>query len=83
MVFGSIASASSWEPFLFTIEAMSVVYANRPNLVLKHQKYLDMIQLATIDPLVELTKAVACSINKGVLVRQTGSSTTMSGKIFC
>ena len=59
MVFGSIASASSWEPFLCAIEAMSVVYANRPNLVMKHQKYLDMIQWATIDPLVKLTKAVA------------------------
>ena len=44
MVFGSTASASSWEPFCRAIEAMSVVYANRPDLVLKHQKYLDMIQ---------------------------------------
>jgi len=67
MVFGSIASASSWEPFHRAIEAMSAVYANRPNLVRKHKKYLDMINWATTDPLVVLTKAVACAINQGVL----------------
>ena len=67
MVFGSTESASSWEPFCFSIEAMSVVYANCPNLVQKHQQYLDMIQWAKIDPLVKLTKAITCSINKGVL----------------
>ena len=49
---------------------MSVVYANRPDLVTKHKKYLDMINWAEIDPLVKLTKAVACSINKGVLDNQ-------------
>ena len=67
MVFGSIASAFSWEPFCRAIKAMSVVYANRPDLVLKHQKYLDMIQWATIDPSAKLTKAIPCSINKGGL----------------
>ena len=46
---------------------MSAVYANSPNVILKHQKYLDMIQWAEIDPSVKLTKAIACSINKGVL----------------
>ena len=67
MVFGSTALASIWEPFCHAIEAMSVVYANRPNLVLKHQKYLDMIQWAKIDPSAKLTKAIACPINKGIL----------------
>ena len=43
MVFGSIASASSWEPFRCAIEALSAVYANRPDLVQKHKRYLDMI----------------------------------------
>ena len=70
MVFGSIVSASSLEPFHCPIKAMSVAYANRPNLELKHQKYLDMIEWATIDPSIELTKAIACSINKGVLDNQ-------------
>ena len=46
---------------------MSVVYANRPDLVTKHKKYLDMINWAEIDPSAELTRAVSCSINKGVL----------------
>ena len=46
---------------------MSVVYASRPDLVLKHQKYLDMIQWAKINPSAKLTKAITCSINKGVL----------------
>ena len=81
MVFGSTASASSWEPFCRAIEAMSVVYANRPNLILKHQKYLDMIQWATIDPSVDLTKAVACSINKGVLDEQ-GVAQPIPARIF-
>jgi len=67
MVFGSIASGSSWEPFCCAIEAMSAVYANRPDLVQKHQTYLDMINWADIDPSVELTRAFACAINQGVL----------------
>ena len=67
MVFGSIASASSWEPFHQAIEALSAVYTNRPDLVRKHKKYLDMINWDTIDPSVKLTKAVACAINQGVL----------------
>ena len=36
-------------------------------MVQKHKKYLNMINWATIDPSVELTKAVACAINQGVL----------------
>ena len=31
MVFGSTASASSWEPFRRAIQALSVVYAHRPS----------------------------------------------------
>ena len=52
MVFGSIASASSWEPFRRAFEALLAVYANRPDLVIKHQRYLDMIDWTHIDPLV-------------------------------
>ena len=81
MVFGSIASASSWEPFRCAIKAISVVYTNRPNLVLKHHKYLFLIQWDTIDPSVELTKAVACSINKGVLDKQ-GVAQPRPARIF-
>ncbi len=67
MVFGSTASASSWEPFCRAIEALSAVYANQPDLVRKHKRYLDMINWADIDPSVKLARAVACAINQGVL----------------
>jgi hypothetical protein len=50
MVFGSTTSASSWEPFRHAIEAMSVVFANRPDLVTKHRHYLDMIKWEDSDP---------------------------------
>jgi hypothetical protein len=43
MVFGSTASTSSWEPFRLAIESLSKVFANCPDLVQKHKKYLDMI----------------------------------------
>ena len=37
MVFGSATSASSWEPFRRVIEALSVAYAERPDLVIKYK----------------------------------------------
>jgi hypothetical protein len=43
IVFGSIASASSWEPFRHVIQALSVLYAHRRDLIKKHRKFLDMI----------------------------------------
>ena len=70
MVFGSIASASSWEPFRRAIKALLAVYANQPNLVQKHKRYLDMINWEDIDPRVKLTRAVACAINQGVLYKK-------------
>ena len=81
MVFGSTASASSWEPFRRAIEELSAVYANRPKLVQKHKKYLDMINWATIDPTIALTRAVACDINQGVLDRK-GLAQPLPARIF-
>jgi hypothetical protein len=49
MVFGSTASASSWEPFRHAIQALSVVYAHRHDLIDKHRKFLDMISWAPFD----------------------------------
>ena len=66
MVFGSKASTSSWEPFRRAIEKLSVVYANRPDLVVKHREYLDMISWAPIDPSIIPTQAKKCAINPGV-----------------
>ena len=81
MVFGSIASASSWEPFCCAIKALLAVYTNHPDLVQKHQRYLDMIDRADIDPSVELTRAVACAINQGVLDDQ-GVAQPCPARIF-
>ncbi len=65
MVFGSKASASSWEPFRRAIEALSIIYAGRPDLATKHSQYLDMIKWAQTDPSTPPTIAKACQINKG------------------
>ncbi len=67
MVFGSTASASSWEPFRHAIQALTVVYSHRRNLIEKHKKNLDMISRAPLDPAPDLAKAVPCLINTGVL----------------
>jgi hypothetical protein len=40
MVFGSTASASSWEPFQRAIQALSIVYAHRHDLINKHRNFL-------------------------------------------
>ena len=47
MVFGSVASASSWEPFRRAIVALALAYFFCKGLVEKHQALLD---LATWDP---------------------------------
>ena len=44
MVFGSIASASSCEPFHVAIGAITTALFFRKELVVKHQELLDMIQ---------------------------------------
>ena len=66
MDFGSTTSASSWEPNRHAIEAMSEVFSNRPDLMIKHCRYLDMIRWAKIDPTVKITPAIACTILRGV-----------------
>ncbi len=58
MVFGSTASASSWEPFQHAIQALSVVCAHRHNLIDKHRKFLDMISWAPLDQAPDLAKPV-------------------------
>jgi hypothetical protein len=66
MVFGSTTSASIWEPYRRAIETMSAVLANRPDLVIKHRCYLDMIGWAEIDPNVKIIPAAACTILGGL-----------------
>jgi len=67
MVFGSTTSASSWEPFRQGIEALSVEYADCPDLVIKHRYYLDMISWAEEDQTAKITQAFSCLINTGIL----------------
>jgi hypothetical protein len=81
MVFGSTASASSWEPFRRAIQALSVVYAHRHDLIDKHRKFLDMISWAPLKRAPDLTKAVPCSINTGVLNDQ-GMKVPLPARIY-
>jgi hypothetical protein len=57
MVFGSTASASSWEAFRQAIEALTKVFANRPDLVVRHKMFIDMLKWEEIDPSTKLTPA--------------------------
>jgi hypothetical protein len=67
MVFGLTASASSWEAFRRAIEALMKVFANRPNLVVRHKKFIDMLEWEEIDHSAELTPAFSCTINCGIM----------------
>jgi len=44
-----------------------VAYADRPDLVIKHKYYLNMISWAEEDPTAKITQAFPCVINKGTL----------------
>jgi hypothetical protein len=67
MVFGLTASASSWEAFRRAIKDISKVFANRPNLVVRHKKFIDMLNWEEIDPSAKLTPAFSCTINCGIM----------------
>jgi hypothetical protein len=67
MVFGSTASVSSWEAFRRAIKALTKVFANRPNLVVRHKKFIDMLKWEEIYPSAELTPAFLCTIKRGIM----------------
>jgi hypothetical protein len=67
MVFGSTASASSWESFRQAIEALTEVFSNRPDLFIKHKKYLNMLKWDAIDPNAKKVRAFSCAINRGII----------------
>ncbi len=81
MVFGSTTSAPCWEPFHRAIEALSVVYTDRPDLVIKHAYYLDMITWEKPDPTASITQAVPCLINKGTFDAQ-GNRIKLPARIY-
>jgi hypothetical protein len=49
------------------IKTLSDVYANEPELVIKHKKYLNMIGWAELDPNTPITPAIACKINTSMV----------------
>jgi len=55
MVFGSTASASSWESFRRVIDALTVVFANRVDLVIKHAKYVAMVRWDELDHSIDIS----------------------------
>ncbi len=67
MVFGSTASASSWEAFRRAIKALTKVFPNRPDLVVRHKKFINMLKWEEIDPSAELTPIFSCTINRGIM----------------
>jgi hypothetical protein len=69
MVFGSTTSASSWESFRLrrAIEALTIVFANRLDLVSKHKRFLDMFQWEIFDQTIDIVPAVSCNINRGIM----------------
>ena len=68
MVFGSTASASSWEPFRRAIEGLIIEYSTRPDLISKHKHLLDMLKWEDEDTMAidDFVKAVACPLNPGL-----------------
>ncbi len=67
MVFSSTASASSWEAFRRAIKDLTKVFANRPDLVVRHKNFIDMLKWEEIDPSTKLTPAFSCTINRGIM----------------
>ena len=67
MVFGSTTFASSWESFRWAIEALTKVFANRPDLVIKHKKYLDMLKWEKINHNARKVCVFPYAINRGII----------------
>ena len=67
MVFGSTASASSWETFRRAIKGLIIEYSSRPDLISKHKHLLDMLKWEDKDTMAinDFVKAVACPLNPG------------------
>ena len=67
-MFGSNVSSPCWEPFRRAIEGLTVKFANRPDLVVKHKKYIDMIKWELpVGNQPTPTRAVKCVLNPGIL----------------
>jgi hypothetical protein len=81
MVFGSTASGSSWEAFRQAIEALTRVFADRPNLIIRHKKFFDTLKWEEIDPSAKLTPTFSCTINCGIM-DDAGSQIDLPAHIY-
>ena len=48
MVFGSVASATSWEPFRRAIAALALTFFGDDKLLKKHESWLNMVDWADL-----------------------------------
>jgi hypothetical protein len=62
-VCGSTTAASSWEAFWQAIRALTKVFQNRLELVIKHKKYLDMLKWEETDLHTAIAPAFSYAIN--------------------
>ena len=68
MVFGSVVSSSSWEPFRRAISALAESFHGQTDLIKDHHEYIDMLKWEELPhPSNGFTRATACSQNKGIL----------------
>jgi hypothetical protein len=81
MVFGLTASASSWEAFRQAIKALTKVFASRPDLVIKHKIFIDMLKWEEIDPSAKFTPAFSCTINRGIM-DNSGNRIDLPARIY-
>ena len=82
MVFGSIISASSWEPFRRAIEVMTSVYSLRHDLVEKHTGLLSLVVLEPPSPPgTTFVRATICPIVTGV-IDETGNQMPIPNFIY-
>jgi hypothetical protein len=67
IVFGSNASASSWEPFRRGIQSLIPIFSMRNDLIAKHKTLLNMLAWLDNDTLVStLVQAFGCQINPSI-----------------
>ena len=66
MVFGSVVSASTWEPFRRAISALAMALYDAPGLVQKHASLLNLVKWVKPDGFTAFAKATACALNPGV-----------------
>ena len=68
MVFGSVASPSSWEPFRRAIALLALAYFARRTLVEKHKELINMVRWSKpAGPEVRYVQAVRDDVNTGII----------------